>query len=136
MEPRKLQGMSGFDINEAYRLLAASVEAAPRELSPPEATALSSQVTVHCSKEQGAFSSSPSVVMATVLPRGISSVGKTPSLTSKMVMVRPSGEGGVGSGRGSVQLHTYIRMYTVCNECACVGREAVSAGQELGQGTW
>ena len=92
MEPRKPEGISSFDINEAYRILAASVEAAPRELASPEATALSPPDIVH-SKDQGAFSSSPSVVMATVLPaRGISSVGKTPSLTSKMVMVRPAGE--------------------------------------------
>ena len=27
-------------------------------------------------------------------------------------------------------------MNTVRNECACVGCEAVSAGRELGQGTW
>lgn len=88
MEPRKLQGTSGFDL---YKFLTASVEDAPRELTPTEATAPSSQDTVH-SKDQGAFSSSPSVVMATVLPaRGIS-VGKNPSLTSKLVMVRPAGE--------------------------------------------
>ena len=89
MEPRKPQAMSGFDL---YKFLAASVEAAPRELTPTDATAPSSQDTVH-SKDPGAFSSSPSVVMATVLPaRGISSVGKNPSLTSKMVMVRPAGD--------------------------------------------
>lgn len=91
--------MSGFDLNEAYRILAASVEAAPRELTAPEATALSPSDIAH-SKDHGAFSSSPSVVMATVLPaRGISSVGKTASLTSKMVMVRPAGELGRWCGR-------------------------------------
>lgn len=98
MEPRKPLGMAGFDFAEAFKLLAASSEAAPRELAPSVATAPSSQDTVHA-KDQGAFSSSPSVVMATVLPaRGISSVGKTPSLTSKLLMVRPAGE--LGHCRG------------------------------------
>ena len=94
MEPRKPLGMAGFDINEAYKLLAAVSETAPSELAPSEVTTPSSHGTV-LAKDQGAYSSSPSVVMATVLPaRGISSVGKAPTLTSKMLMVRPAGEPG------------------------------------------